>query len=245
MPGRSRLICYKACMTDFKKALSITLLLFMNSCASIDGASARTQNAEELHVFRRPLILGASVSGDTNALSPGKLLGRRITTPGDVRVLARGGAPGREMISRLNSDILKDRSIIVALDFLFWDSAIREPREPSLRALSRLIETARAARIPLILGDIPELLAGAQASRVALNEAIRATCRPERSCYVIGLDQLYRTVQSQGYLLMEGERLALKEVLPDGLHLSPKASEYIAQMILDALRSQNQSSKRT
>jgi hypothetical protein len=232
-------------MKKLKSTLLLPLFVSLISCASSDPSVAQTLNQNELSLFRHPLIIGASVSGDTNALSPGKILGQRTTTPSDVRVVARGGAPGRDMITRLNDDALKGRSVIVALDFLFWDSAIRQPQEPSLKALGRLIGKAQAANIPLILGDIPELLAGAQTSRAVLNQAIRERCRPERSCYVIGLDRLYQTVQSQGYLLIEGRRFQLREILPDGLHLSAKASEYIAQMILDALRSQNASNKRT
>lgn len=90
-----------------------------------------------------------------------------------------------------------DRTVVIALDFLFWDSVLPETK-PSLKALDKLIELSRSRSIPLVLGDVPELLPGRQRSRAALNAAIRERCTIARGCHLLELNDLHRRIVRDG-----------------------------------------------
>ena len=182
--------------------------------------------------FSALLITGASVSADWAATSPGKRLGWKYGGRESVVTVARGGTPGRQTILALNPSVVQDRSAIIALDFFFWDSTLASSA-PSLDALQALVKLARDARIPLLLGDIPELLPGRQPARVALNRAIREACQPARGAFVMGLEEIHREVVGGG-VMIHGRRHGLRDLVPDGLHLSEVAGDYLAEWVYAA-----------
>jgi hypothetical protein len=184
-------------------------------------------------LFEKVLVTGASVSADWLSPSPGKRLGWKHGGRDSVVTIAQGGHPGREMIRRLSPEVLAGRTSVIAIDFLFWDSTHPTPT-PGVEALDRLIALARGAKLPLILGDIPELLPGRQPSRAALNRAIRERCQDGCGCYLIELDALHRQALREG-LEVHGKRRTLSELVPDGLHLSPEAGEFLQQRIEGAI----------
>ena len=198
------------------------------------GCASPAGPAIDEGLFERPLIVGASVSGDTGTFSPGKRLGLRFSRSRDIRTIAKGGAPGRQVVKQVTDAEVKGRTIIFAVDFLFWDSTIGDAA-PSIEALDVLIARAKAHGVPLVIGNIPSLLSGSQPSRDALNKAIEERCRAADKCTVARLDELYGQVQKAGYLEIQGRRYTLREILPDGLHLSPAASGEIAERILHQL----------
>ena len=107
--------------------------------------------------FSRPLIVGASISADWAAASPGKRLSSRFSS--DIRVIARGGQPGSKMLTQVRAKDLEDRSIVIGFDLFFWDSA-RGSIDDSLREFRKLVIETKRLGIPFIVGDIPELLPG-------------------------------------------------------------------------------------
>ena len=183
-------------------------------------------------VFKTPLILGASVSADYGTLSPGRRASLRYTEPSRIRVMAQGGT---EMVGRVREHNLQDRSVVIALDLFFWDSTLADPSR-SLAAVQRLTQWTAARGIPLLLGDIPELLPGRQPQRARLNQAIRAQCTRTIQCICVPLDALHQQVLRDGFLAIHGRRYTVRELVPDGLHLSPPASEFLAETLVALLR---------
>jgi hypothetical protein len=196
------------------------------SCA-VSGASPVTK-LPLAHALERPLIVGASQSANWGTTSPPERLALRHTTPSRILRVADGGAPGRRMIPKVSDAMLADRTSVLSTDVLFWDSTLHDAG-PSIAALRDLVERAASHQIPIVIGDIPELLPGRQPTRTALNAAIHATCTRQRRCTVLPLDQLHRRVLQQGYLEIEGRRYTMSALLPDGLHLSTPAAEYLAE----------------
>ena len=132
-------------------------------------------------LLERPLITGASVSADYGTASPGKRAALRCTLPTKITTLAQAGTPGRVTALRLDQTALKGHSLIIAMDLFFWDSTLANPEE-SLKALESVIHRARSLDVPILLGDIPELLPGRQPAREMLNARIHALCLKERGC---------------------------------------------------------------
>jgi len=144
--------------------------------------------------------------------------------------VAAPGATGRSHLPILNSELVKDRSVILAMDFLFWDSVYPDTHQ-SLQALDRLMRLAGARKIPLVIGDIPALIPNRQVQREALNKAIYERCNTRRNCHVLKLDDLHRRVMRDRYLEVKGRRYTFRELVPDGLHLADVAGEFLADQI--------------
>jgi hypothetical protein len=113
---------------------------------------------------------------------------------------------------------------------MFWDSVL-PTTDASLKALDTLLDRARQRKIPVVLGDIPELLPGRQVSRPSLNKAIYEKCKVSSDCYVLRLDELHRQVVREGHLEIKGKRYTLRDLVPDGLHLVTVAGEFLADRI--------------
>ncbi len=217
------------------------VLLFLSGVAC-RGSSAT--DAGELDVadfvsprelLATPLIVGASVSADHSAASPAKRLSLRYTEASKLRTLARGGARGKVIVPQITEAVLGDRSIVLGVDLFFWDSAERECG-PSLEAFETIRRRVHAKGRLLVVGDVPELLRGRQPCRAALNEAIREACkRRDSGCRVFGLDAIHQEAVREGGLLIDGVRRPLLELVPDGLHVNDRASEYLADELAKLL----------
>lgn len=189
---------------------------------------------EPRRLFERPLIAGASVSADHFAVSPGKRLSLRYTPHGNIRTVAQGGTPGREIVRRLTEPVLADRSVVVAMDLFFWDSLAPDP-QASRAALLSLVARTGARGTPVVIGNIPELLPGRQPSRRKLNALIRQQAGESPHCRVLDLDSLHRRVLRDGYLTIGARRRGLFDLIPDGLHLSDEAADHLADLVAHAL----------
>ena len=211
------------------KSFLLSILLFAHAgCAT----RAKPEGAKYLS---RPLIIGASVSAGAGTVGPGTRLSLRYTQGSNIQIFARGGTPGAKLAAGLNENLFSGVSSVIAVDFLFWDSTLEDPA-PSFEALGKLLSLSQARGIPVVLGDVPELLRNGQPSRQRLNEMIRASCTLARHCQVLALDQLYTKLQREGTLEIRGRRYTQQEILPDGLHLSAPASEHIADLIFNDLQ---------
>jgi hypothetical protein len=195
------------------------------------GASLGSAHAKDIRpTFHKPLIVGASVSGGYAAPGPGTLLSARYTEKKNVRTIAYNGTPGHVVLKSVPTQTLQDRSIIIGVDLFFWDSIY--PTGPaSVAALRKLIQEAESARIPIVLGDIPDLLPGFQSQRALLNQELQAACTRYSQCYLVPLSEVFQQIQKDRSLVYQSKRYTIRELLPDGLHLGPIASAYVADMI--------------
>lgn len=182
-------------------------------------------------LLRSPLIIGASVSADFNSVSPGKKLALAYTGRSNIRTEARNGRMGRETLLHLSDSDFSGRTIVFALDLFFWDSAALDLK-PSLAAVKDLFKKLRAHRLPMVIGDVPELLMpGYQRHRREINEAIYRECAAYPRCQVLSFDRMREELASQRFLILRGRKLTFREIVPDGLHLSPVASDCLMEEV--------------
>lgn len=104
-----------------------------------------------------------------------------------------------------------------------------------LNALEKVVSLSKKHDLPLILGEIPELLPGRQANRAALNRDIDKACREYSKCFVMPFNELHKKLVKQGYLDVNGKKLTVRDIVPDGLHLSKSASDFLADTLLKLL----------
>lgn len=182
-------------------------------------------------IFERPLILGASVSGDYLTESPGKRLALRYTKPDHIKVIAKKGTAGKELLKSVSASAFKDRTVVVAMDIFFWDSFAAAPGE-SLKAMDRLVKLAQQQNIPIVIGDVPALMPSRQTSVLAVNKQLEELCNNYERCKILPLDKILRKTITAGFIVQDGKKYGLETLLPDGLHISKPASEYLADQIL-------------
>ena len=195
----------------------------------LGAASARAEGLRDL--LQSPLILGASVSADMGTTSPGKRLALRHTEEKNIEQLAQPGRSARELLPSLREENLAGRSLVIALDLFYWDSVYRNPKR-SVEQLKAFVQKCADRKLPLLLGNVPDLMAGKQPGRRALNREIARLCKAPHGCYLVPLAELQAKIdeaiaQSGGFSI-NGRLYTRRELLPDGLHLSAVAAEYIA-----------------
>lgn len=111
-------------------------------------------------LFERVVIVGASVSADEEAPSPGLLLSRHAGVPDDeIHVFAAGGASSHEHLPYLDNIAALRPSLIVALDLFYHDFKLSllltERRKRYLRDyVTRLHDTGAV----VVVGNIPDLV---------------------------------------------------------------------------------------
>lgn len=185
-------------------------------------------------ILEKPLIIGASVSADHFTSSPGKRLALRYTHRNHIHTVAHNGYPGRATLKMLHEKDFKGRTIIIGMDLFFWDATLPNP-EISIHALHRLIEKVNEHQIPLILGDIPELLPGWQRSRKMLQDEIHRLCHIHENCLLFPLEHFYKDVLRDGYIEYRGKQHFLWELVPDGLHIGDIAGNFLADEMFKVL----------
>lgn len=192
------------------------------------------ENLDLKSILERPLIIGASVSGDFLAPSPGRILAERYTSPENIKVIAGNGRRGAEVLRSISDEILEDRTVVIGMDLFFWDSFNLSP-SPALTQLTQFLERLDKKGIPFVLGEIPEFTSDYQMSIAPLNKAIHDSCSTYDSCRLLPLNHLLQTTIDEGFLIHRGKKFPLNELLPDGLHIGNVASEYLADRISDCL----------
>jgi hypothetical protein len=181
-------------------------------------------NTSLSRVLARPLICGASVSADFASTSPGKRLALRYTSAESILTRAKGGRTGIETLASLSPADYEGRTSILAVDLFFWDSGLPEARS-SVNSLRELAARAKQLGVPLLLGDVPELIPGWQPSRVALNEAVGQLSGAVR---VVPFDPMFQELRTTGGLMIAGRRRSWRELAPDGLHIGAEAAEFLS-----------------
>ena len=208
------------------------LIVSLSLCASV---STQAKSIEE--TLSRPLILGASVSSGYSTSGPGTRASLRYTVKDQVLNLAVSGKSAIETLRRLPADLTRF-SAIIAIDLFFLDSTL-ESSIPSQELMLKLIRSAKAARIPLVLGDIPELWLDHQPGRYYLNEQIRYACKPGNGCYLFSLDGFMSTWTRNGGEVIGGKFLGRRQMTSDGFHPTPVVAEYLADKLIDILHKVN------
>ena len=186
-------------------------------------------------LLRAPLIIGASVSAGFGTTSPARRLTRRYYADDPSRTLARSGTTAKSLLSTLKESDLKDRSLVIGMDLFFWDSVYGSAAGVTA-TLNSLLERTKKLGLPLIIGDVPEILAGHQSNREAVNVAIRKNCTPANNCVILPLEKLFKKLLADGSIHSRGKEYSLLDLMPDGLHLSAPASDFCADQIEDALK---------
>jgi len=180
------------------------------------------------------LILGASVSADHSAQSPGKVLSLRYTDPDQILVLARHGQAGADLLTRLFDSHFKDRSIGIGVDLFFWDSTHHNP-ELSLQAIATLESFVSKAKIPFILGEIPVLMPQYQPSVMVPNQTLHRLAAENSNFHILKLNKILNQILVSGSLTYRGRPYPLETLIPDGLHLVEPANHFLADEILEIL----------
>jgi hypothetical protein len=199
--------------------------------ASFNVQAASSASSRLRSIFQRPVILGASVSSGFVTKSPGDRASERYTEPSNITNLAKSGSYGKDF-QGVNAAWAKHFSVILAIDFMFWDSTLPDTRA-SVRNLKNLVASAARAGVPLVLGDIPELV-NDQMSRASLNRTIYAVCKSSARCYIMKFDKLHEVATNEG-LLINGRRYSYRDLSVDGVHPNAFAADYIAGMIVGLL----------
>ena len=210
---------------------------FLFASALCVGASAHADTILKTDLpflLKRPLIVGASVSADHKSQSPGKRLSLRYTSADQIVTIAHGGKPGKDVLASMPTSFLKDRTAVIAVDLFFWDSTLGSPTA-SIAALKKLVDQVKKQNLPIVLGEIPELLPGRQSQRSRLNSELQNACASYDKCRLMPFIDLHAKVMRDGFLMIGGKRYGLRELLPDGLHLSETASDYLADQMRDVL----------
>lgn len=189
-------------------------------------------------VFQKPLIIGASVSADYSAPSPGKNLALRYTNSASIRTEASNGRPGRDTLKLLKDSDYKDRSIVIGVDLFFWDSTLSSVDE-SITAFHRLMKQVITHDIPIVLGEIPELLWGKQPHYARLNHEMAKACAHYAKCFIMPFEKILHQIVEDNHLIIKGRQFEIHELVPDGLHLSSIASDYLADLMLKLMTSLN------
>ncbi len=197
-------------------------------------AHAKSDSSQVKKILQRPLIIGASVSGDFLTPSPGKRLALNYTSHDQIRVIARNGKPAREVLKAVDELVLKDRTAVIGVDLFFWDSFGGSLPE-SLKSLERIQEMSAKLNLPLVLGEVPQLSPQFQPHAASINKRMHELCKAERNCKILPLNSLLRKVIVDGHVVQKGVTHTLESLLPDGLHIGAPASEYLADRILEVL----------
>jgi hypothetical protein len=186
-------------------------------------------------ILAKPLIIGTSISADAGTDSPGKRVALCFTEEKNIRIKAEGGQCGFQTLSKIRERDLAGCTAVIGLDLFFWDSLLPNVI-PSLKGLNLLLKKTDELDLPLILGDIPELIPGFQPGREALNREIHRICAARSHCRLVPLDRLYQKISKEGQLRIKGKTYTLKQLIPDGLHLSPVAGDYLADVLHGLLK---------
>jgi hypothetical protein len=174
------------------------------------------------------------VSNGFLADSPGQILAQRYSQEGNVRKIAFNGSPAVKTLAVTNGESFADRTAVIAVDLFFWDS-VQQNAEHSLKVMRRLFAEVRARNIPLVVGDIPQILPAFQPQAALLNHELRSLCERSRNCSILPLDQMAKDLLHNRFLEIHGTRYSLQQLLPDGLHISAIASNHLADQIAKRL----------
>lgn len=200
--------------------------------------AAPDPDARARALFQHPLIIGASVSSGFRAESPARRLARRFGTDDAVVSLAVPGASGARMVQELTDERLAAATVVVGVDLFFWDA--QRDCAAGLAGVDELFKRITPRKTPLIIANVPALhapmgLGPKDDCREQLNPKIAKSCKEDPTCVLLDLNGLYAKAAADGGVDLDGKRVAFRDLLSDGLHLSDAGSQLVARAILNAV----------
>jgi hypothetical protein len=197
----------------------------------------------------RIAIVGASVSAGFGGTPFGDAFARaapRSVVESEASVMMFRD-PSGETDAQLARATAFHPTVVVALDFLFWDCyGSRDPawRERALEHALAELERLRAAGAWIVLGDVPRITTAADwmlphelvpepAALALLNEKIAAWASGRQRVLLVPLVEWTEPLRSGGTVeLAPGERVAASALLAgDGLHANPLGTWYVLDQL--------------
>lgn len=184
------------------------------------------KNDHTIELFKKPLILGASISAGygTRDGGIGAVLARMINPEAKITNKAVSGASSIQSTSHLDFSRF-DPSIVLGFDLFFWD-AVRGQIGPKFEAHTRKIfRTFHERNVPMIIGKLPlvDLPVGGHIVQIKKN-AVKVNNLLEKLAEEHTNALLYDPLAC--FMTMEEEHFS------DGLHLTSKGNEYCAKYFL-------------
>ncbi len=201
------------------------------ACSEILQASAAHT------LFGRVAILGASVSAEEKAPSPGRLLARHMgVRDGMLRVFARGGAASNKLVPQLGALERMRPTLIVALDLFYHDFKmslfLTEAKKQYLR---RYIDRLHRTGAVVVVGNVPRLVL---LRHEHVNEYLASLVREFPNLMLVDVDSLIGSLD-EGLPVSHGGRVWLlhkEDVFADRVHPNALGSALMANLLLEELR---------
>ena len=231
-----------------KTLVLVGLVLLFDLSANADNRF--NDNSHELsnilRNFKKVLIIGASVSADYAAPSPGRYLAERAgIRPENLVIQAKNGKKStfhmnwlEENYSRANFDT------VIAVDLFFhdykWKNSLSNAEKQHVRSyLDKLLETAE----DVILGNVISLF-GSSDSKRAINDFFNKLAAEDDRIHVIETDKLYDEIRSaRGYHYnLNGQSFYVKkaDAMSDIVHPNELGSQVIANLMIQKLLDKHQ-----
>lgn len=184
--------------------------------------------------------------------SPADWLAKNFSTRGEVYLnFARANSSGRIQIEGLlaNPSLEFQRaSLLISVDGLMKDAQDGKCEEV-VDFVHQLTKYSQDRNLPLVLGNLPSINSDtvdpllryvgwkpvASSCRDQINKSLRMQCLPERGCFILDLDQLYRDLENDT-VFYQGQKLKLSDLSFDGLHLTPLGAQFLGESIYSLFR---------
>jgi hypothetical protein len=193
-------------------------------------------------VLKNTLIVGASVSYGYDPVThgtqpdPATILATRFNDQSGIIKHAISGATSEKVLPEVTADDLAKASISIGVDLFFWDSLLSGSAcDSAVARVQSLAKTMQMKNAPWILGRVPPL-AFEQDCLKSINDAIDTACSQDHNCRLVDFEKVIHDIQAQNGMMIHGHFYSPSELQPDGLHLSAVASQWVADMLEDAVR---------
>ncbi|MBL7714074.1 MAG: hypothetical protein JNL01_01320 [Bdellovibrionales bacterium] len=224
------------------QAIFVSVLLWGQAHAQV------TPSATVTALLDRTLEVGASVTAGKNPVriparidSPGQRLTARYGTEANLSRYGKDGSASDASMTRVPATEWAKKTMILAIDLFFWDS--RNDAQACTDSVDRVTEFAdlmKKNNLAWVIGTVPDMTDGkvvriSQPCRDALNTAILAACAADSVCYLADFFSMRAKFKADGGIQYKGKHYSFFELQPDGLHLSPVASEHVVDQIQSRL----------
>jgi hypothetical protein len=214
------------------------LLEVINFKLQLLDEARETQVAHPRPLFDRVVILGASVSADERAPSPGYLLSRHLGTPAErIHTFAAGGASSSRHLPFLDNIARLQPTLILALDLFYHDFKaslfLTEAKKKYIRDyIARLHDTGAV----VVVGNVPPLVL---LRHHHVNRYLEELAAEFPNLALVDVDTLLHAVEKGGFpLTHDGQtiRLTKDDLFADRVHPNLLGSTIMANLLQEALR---------
>lgn len=214
---------------------SVGTVLLVVFCLALPASAASTQ--QERGLFESVVILGASVSANERAPSPGLLLARHMGVAEErIFIFAEGGAPSARHLGLLDRIERLRPTLIVALDLFYHDfKASLFLTGKKKRYLRDYIARLHSTGAVVALGNLPGLVL---LRHEHVNRYLDELAAEFPNLIVLDVRHLIDGLEPYGMLVRNGTgqvRLTRKDVFADRVHPNLLGSTVMANYILERL----------